>query len=48
VEFTYAELPEDPPHQDPGPWDDAVLGQSQQQQQTGAEIPISAPREAPC
>ena len=24
VEFTAADLPEDPPHQDPGPFDDAV------------------------
>jgi hypothetical protein len=33
IEFTAADLPGDPPAQDPGPLSDAVLGQSQQQQQ---------------
>ena len=33
IEFTSADLPEEPPRQDPGPFDDAVVGQSQQQQQ---------------
>ena len=33
IEFTAADLPEDPPAQDPGPLNDTVVGQSQQQQQ---------------
>jgi hypothetical protein len=33
IEFTAADLPEDPPAQDPGPRGDPVVGQSQQQQQ---------------
>ena len=34
IEFTTADLADEPPAQDPGPLSDAVLGQSQQQQQT--------------
>jgi uncharacterized circularly permuted ATP-grasp superfamily protein len=33
IEFTAADLPDDPPGQDPGPLGDTVVGQSQQQQQ---------------
>ncbi|HEY4630195.1 MAG TPA: circularly permuted type 2 ATP-grasp protein, partial [Blastococcus sp.] len=33
IEFTAADLPEDPPAQDVGPLNDTVMGQSQQQQQ---------------
>ena len=33
VEFTAADLPEEPPVQDPGPVNDNALAQSQQQQQ---------------
>jgi hypothetical protein len=33
IEFTAADLPEDPPAQDPGPLSEAALTQSQQQQQ---------------
>jgi uncharacterized circularly permuted ATP-grasp superfamily protein len=33
LEFTAADLSEDPPAQDPGPLNDTVVGQSQQQQQ---------------
>jgi uncharacterized circularly permuted ATP-grasp superfamily protein len=33
IEFTQADLPEDPPAQDPGPLSDPAIGQSQQQQQ---------------
>ena len=33
IEFTAADLPDDPPAQDPGPLNDTVVGQSQQQQQ---------------
>ncbi len=36
IEFTAADLPEDPPAQDPGPLNDTVVGQSQQQQQQGS------------
>jgi hypothetical protein len=36
IEFTAADLPEDPPAQDPGPLNDPVVGQSQQQQQVSA------------
>ncbi len=39
IEFTAADLPEDPPAQDPGPLNDTVVGQSQQQQQQGVEAP---------
>ena len=34
IEFTAADLPDDPPAQDPGPLNDTVVGQSQQQQQS--------------
>jgi hypothetical protein len=34
IEFTAADIPADPPHQDPGPLGDTVVGQSQQQQQS--------------
>jgi hypothetical protein len=34
IEFTTADLPEDPPVQDPGPVSEAALAQSQQQQQS--------------
>jgi hypothetical protein len=47
IEFTPADLSEDPPAPDPGPLNDTVVGQSQQQQQ-GAETAVSAPREALC
>jgi hypothetical protein len=33
IEFTTADLPDEPPAQDPGPLGDTVVGQSQQQQQ---------------
>ena len=33
IEFTAADLPDEPPAQDPGPLNDTVVGQSQQQQQ---------------
>jgi uncharacterized circularly permuted ATP-grasp superfamily protein len=36
IEFTAADLPEDPPTQDPGPLGDTVVGQSQQQQQSAS------------
>lgn len=36
IEFTTADLPEEPPTQDPGPVSDNALAQSQQQQQEGA------------
>ncbi|MGZ6869751.1 MAG: circularly permuted type 2 ATP-grasp protein, partial [Frankiaceae bacterium] len=44
IEFTTADLPDDPPAQDPGPLGDTVVGQSQQQQQAGlfAKSPGSA------
>jgi hypothetical protein len=58
IEFTAADLPEDPPAQDPGPLNDTVVGQSQQQQQgaetaipvalEGATTAISAPRGTRC
>jgi uncharacterized circularly permuted ATP-grasp superfamily protein len=48
IEFTAADLPEDPPAQDPGPLNDTVVGQSQQQQQAGAESVPVALREGPC
>jgi uncharacterized circularly permuted ATP-grasp superfamily protein len=34
IEFTAADLPDDPPAQDPGPLGDTAVGQSQQQQQS--------------
>jgi hypothetical protein len=40
IEFTAADLPDDPPAQDPGPLNDTVVGQSQQQQQSG---PLQGP-----
>jgi uncharacterized circularly permuted ATP-grasp superfamily protein len=36
IEFTAADLPEEPPAQDPGPLNDTVVGQSQQQQQSAS------------
>ncbi|HEY0401684.1 MAG TPA: hypothetical protein VGD09_06665, partial [Blastococcus sp.] len=36
IEFTAADLPDDPPGQDPGPLNDTVVGQSQQQQQSAS------------
>jgi hypothetical protein len=45
IEFTAADLPEDPPVQDPGPLNDPVVGQSQQQQQS-AQMAICAGRQA--
>jgi uncharacterized circularly permuted ATP-grasp superfamily protein len=36
IEFTAADLPEEPPAQDPGPLGDTVVGQSQQQQQSAS------------
>jgi uncharacterized circularly permuted ATP-grasp superfamily protein len=47
IEFTAADLPDDPPAQDPGPLDDTVVGQSQQQQQ-GAVVAMKAPRGTAC
>jgi uncharacterized circularly permuted ATP-grasp superfamily protein len=49
IEFTSADLPEDPPAQDPGPPSDPAIGQAQQQQQsaTGAKMAILAV-EGPC
>jgi uncharacterized circularly permuted ATP-grasp superfamily protein len=41
IEFTAADLPEDPPTQDPGPLGDTVVGQSQQQQQKKDPVPLS-------
>jgi uncharacterized circularly permuted ATP-grasp superfamily protein len=38
IEFTAADLPEDPPAQDRGPLNDTVVGQSQQQQQGVADF----------
>jgi uncharacterized circularly permuted ATP-grasp superfamily protein len=48
LEFTAADLSDDPPAQDPGPLNDTVVGQSQQQQQSGADIVMSAPRGTTC
>ncbi|WP_051683864.1 circularly permuted type 2 ATP-grasp protein [Blastococcus sp. URHD0036] len=50
IEFTAADLPDDPPAQDPGPLNDTVVGQSQQQQQ-GAFRARNAPEDGgttPC
>jgi uncharacterized circularly permuted ATP-grasp superfamily protein len=50
IEITAADFPEDRPAQDPGPLNDTVIGQSQQQQQAAgpATMAISALREGPC
>ena len=40
IEFTTADLPAEPPAQDPGPPNDNALAQSQQQQQSG---PLQGP-----
>ncbi|MDQ1661040.1 MAG: hypothetical protein QOJ68_1020, partial [Blastococcus sp.] len=42
IEFTTADLPGEPPAQDPGPLGETTADQSQQQQQQGAEMAISA------
>jgi uncharacterized circularly permuted ATP-grasp superfamily protein len=42
IEFTPADLPEDPPGQDPGPLSDPAVGQSQQQQQQKDPAPLDA------
>jgi uncharacterized circularly permuted ATP-grasp superfamily protein len=49
IEFTAADLSEDPPTQDPGPLSDPSVGQSQQQQQSaeGADLAVVA-LEVPC
>jgi hypothetical protein len=47
IEFTSADLPEDPPAQDPGPVAEAALAQSQQQQQTASVQGPSASVRAP-
>ena len=44
IEFTTADLPAEPPAQDPGPPNDNALAQSQQQQQQKDPVPLS-PRE---
>ncbi len=46
IEFTAADLPDEPPAQDPGPLGDAVAGQAEQQQQA-AFMAIKAAEEAP-
>ena len=49
IEFTAADLPDDPPAQDPGLLNYTVVGQSQQQQQqAGAKSVLLALREGPC
>src|SRR4051794_2362157 len=47
IEFTAADLPDDPPAQDPGPLSDPVVGQSQQQQQLKDPVPLRTRRPAP-
>jgi hypothetical protein len=47
VEFTPADLPEEPPVQDPGPSNDNALAQSQQQQQETGPVPPGTRRLAP-
>ena len=47
TESARADLPEEPPAQDPGPLGDTVVGQSQQQQQ-GAIVATKAPRATTC
>jgi hypothetical protein len=42
IEFTTADLPAEPPAQDPGPPNDNALAQSQQQQQLGLPVAIRA------
>ncbi|MCW2684707.1 MAG: hypothetical protein JWP33_2620, partial [Blastococcus sp.] len=43
IEFTAADIPTDPPHQDPGPLGDTGVGQSQQQQQK-KDLPLLGTR----
>src|SRR5215218_9790205 len=47
IEFTPADLPEEPPAQDPGPLNDTVVGQSQQQQQSASVQGPGASSRAP-
>jgi uncharacterized circularly permuted ATP-grasp superfamily protein len=47
IEFTAADLPDDPPAQDPGPLNDTVVGQSEQQQQLKDLALLSARTLAP-
>jgi uncharacterized circularly permuted ATP-grasp superfamily protein len=50
IEFTTADLPTEPPAQDPGPHNDNALAESQQQQQQqqGADVATSALGGVPC
>ena len=46
IEFTAADLPDDPPAQDPGPLNDTVVGQSQHS--TGGLYGHKGPSGATC